>query len=208
MIPIIRTSFRHLPTARPRTRAAGRGPRFVRGHDIATATDPLAHPARLPGSPTASALRHPRPSDTGATPARRPHDTVTKRAPRSRARDLPNGSGGANFGGSTFPIRPAAAGFILREDSTMNGIRRRWGVGTVWSVLVLGGGPAAADDEKAYPTIGSIERSDRRIDRLVPRHATMQRLAEGFDWAEGPAWDCSGDYLLFSDVPCNTVFKW
>ena len=90
----------------------------------------------------------------------------------------------------------------------MNGIRRRWGGVTVWSVLVLGGSPAAADDEKAYPTIGSIERSDRRIDRLVPRDATMQRLAEGFDWAEGPAWDRSGGYLLFSDVPRNTVFQW
>jgi len=59
--------------------------------------------------------------------------------PGSVARDLPNGSGGPNFVGMTFPIRPAAAGFILREDSTMNGIRRRWGIVTVWSVLVLGG---------------------------------------------------------------------
>ena len=89
----------------------------------------------------------------------------------------------------------------------MNGIRQRCGVVTVWSVLVLVGGPAAADDEKAYPTIGSIERPDRRIDRLAPRDATMVRLAEGFDWAEDPAWDRSGGYRLFSDVPRNTVFK-
>ena len=90
----------------------------------------------------------------------------------------------------------------------MTGIRRRWGVGTVWPVLVLGGGPAAADEEKVYPTIGTIERSDRRVDRLVPRDATMVRLAEGFDWAEDPAWDRSGGHRLFSDVPRNTVFKW
>ena len=90
----------------------------------------------------------------------------------------------------------------------MNGIRRRWGGVTVGSVLVLGGGPAAADDEKVYPTIGTVERSDPRIDRFGPRDATMERLAEGFDWAEGPAWDRSGGYLLFSDVPRNTVFKW
>ena len=38
--------------------------------------------------------------------------------------------------------------------------------------------------------------------------ATIERLAEGFDWAEGPVWDRSGGYLLFSDVPRNTVFKW
>ena len=128
--------------------------------------------------------------------------------PGSVASDLPNGSGGANLVGATFPIRPSAAWFIPRDDSTMNVIRKRCGVVTVWAVLVLVGRPASADEEKAYPTIGTIERSDRRIDRLVPCDATMQRLAEGFDWAEGPAWDRSGGYLLFSDVPRNTVFKW
>ncbi|MBV8607704.1 MAG: SMP-30/gluconolactonase/LRE family protein, partial [Singulisphaera sp.] len=106
--------------------------------------------------------------------------------------------------GRTRPIVWDARG----DDSTMNAIRQRCGVVTVWSVLVLVGRPASADEEKAYPTIGTIERSDRRIDRLVPRDATMQRLAEGFDWAEGPAWDRSGGYLLFSDVPRNIVFKW
>ena len=31
----------------------------------------------------------------------------------------------------------------------------------------------------------------------------------GFDWSEGPVWvPRDGGYLLFSDVPKNTVFKW
>ncbi len=59
-----------------------------------------------------------------------------------------------------------------------------------------------------YPTFGSIERKDPRFDRLVPRDATIEKLAEGFDWSEGPVWFQKGGYLLFSDVPLNTVFRW
>jgi gluconolactonase len=60
----------------------------------------------------------------------------------------------------------------------------------------------------SYPTLGTIERKDPRFDRLVPRDATVEKLAEGFDWSEGPVWDRAGGFLLFSDVPQNTVFRW
>ncbi len=30
----------------------------------------------------------------------------------------------------------------------------------------------------------------------------------GIDWSEGPVWDRKGSFLLFSDVPMNTVYKW
>ncbi len=59
-----------------------------------------------------------------------------------------------------------------------------------------------------YPSIGKIERFDPRFDQLVPRDAKMERLAEGFDWAEGPVWVADGEYLLFSDIPPNRVMKW
>jgi gluconolactonase len=60
----------------------------------------------------------------------------------------------------------------------------------------------------AQGTVGTIERKDPRFDRLVPRAATVEKLAEGFDWSEGPVWDRPGGFLLFSDVPQNTVFRW
>ena len=41
-----------------------------------------------------------------------------------------------------------------------------------------------------------------------PRTPRVERLAEGFDWSEGPVWDQEGGYLLFSDIPNNVVFKW
>jgi gluconolactonase len=61
--------------------------------------------------------------------------------------------------------------------------------------------------EKQYPALGTIERPDHRLDQIVPRDARVERLAEGFRWAEGPVWDRHG-FLLFSDVPQNTVFLW
>ena len=57
-------------------------------------------------------------------------------------------------------------------------------------------------------TLGTIERFDPRIDKIIPAGATIERLADGFDWSEGPVWDKKGKFLLFSDVPMNTVFLW
>ena len=60
----------------------------------------------------------------------------------------------------------------------------------------------------SYATLGSIERNDKAIDDLIAPDAKIEKLAEGFDWAEGPVWMKKGGYLLFSDVPQNVVFKW
>jgi gluconolactonase len=67
---------------------------------------------------------------------------------------------------------------------------------------------AQTSDKAASPSLGTIERLDSRFDALVPRDARVERIAEGFDWSEGPVWDRAGKSLLFSDVPRNTVFKW
>jgi len=67
---------------------------------------------------------------------------------------------------------------------------------------------AAAQESPKTPTLGTIERIDARFDHLVPRDARIERIAERFRWAEGPVWERKGRFLLFSDVPLNTVFKW
>jgi len=66
---------------------------------------------------------------------------------------------------------------------------------------------AQADNDK-FPTIGAIERKDPRLDKLIPANARIEKLAEGFDWSEGPVWISNGQYLLFNDIPKNTTFKW
>ena len=58
------------------------------------------------------------------------------------------------------------------------------------------------------PTVGQIERLDPALDALIARDAKIEQLATGFQWSEGPVWRTSGHYLLFSDVPGNTIYKW
>jgi gluconolactonase len=67
--------------------------------------------------------------------------------------------------------------------------------------------PATAAAAHPYPAIGSVERLDPAIDALVPPDAKIEKLAEGFTWAEGPVWTKEGA-LLFSDVPNNVVHRW
>jgi len=55
--------------------------------------------------------------------------------------------------------------------------------------------------------LGKIVRLDPRFDLLVPRDAVLEKVAGGFAWVEGPVWDRKVGYLLFSDIPNNSVFK-
>lgn len=64
------------------------------------------------------------------------------------------------------------------------------------------------DAQNSFPTIGKVVRLDPALDALIPKDAKIEVLASGFDWSEGPAWVKNGGYLLFSDVPQNTVYKW
>lgn len=59
-----------------------------------------------------------------------------------------------------------------------------------------------------YPTIGQVVRADPRLDKLIPKEAKIEVIASGFVWTEGPVWVKSDKYLLFCDIPQNTVFKW
>lgn len=62
--------------------------------------------------------------------------------------------------------------------------------------------------QNTYPAIGKVVRNDTKLDALIAPDAKIEVLASGFTWAEGPIWVKEGNYLLFSDVPQNTVFKW
>ena len=41
----------------------------------------------------------------------------------------------------------------------------------------------------------------------VPDDATLDKIADGFQFVEGPVWHPNG-FLIFSDIPGNTVYKW
>jgi gluconolactonase len=54
----------------------------------------------------------------------------------------------------------------------------------------------------------TIDRWDPAMNAIVPNDWKIEKLAEGFGWAEGPIWVKSGGYLLFTDVPGNKMWKW
>ncbi len=53
-----------------------------------------------------------------------------------------------------------------------------------------------------------IERLDPALDQLIAPDASVEVLAEGYDWSEGPVWVKDGGFLLFSDVPRNVILRW
>ena len=53
-----------------------------------------------------------------------------------------------------------------------------------------------------------VLRLDPAIDAIVPSNAKLYKLAEGFQFTEGPVWIRAGGYLLFSDPNHNTIYKY
>ncbi|MGH7525811.1 MAG: SMP-30/gluconolactonase/LRE family protein, partial [Gemmatimonadales bacterium] len=57
------------------------------------------------------------------------------------------------------------------------------------------------------PAKTRIVRLDPALDQIVPKGATLEKLAGGFQFTEGPVWHPDG-YLLFSDPNANTIYRW
>jgi gluconolactonase len=53
-----------------------------------------------------------------------------------------------------------------------------------------------------------VERLDPRIDRIVPQNAKIWKLAEGFQFTEGPLWLADRNKLLFSDPNANRIYEY
>ena len=60
--------------------------------------------------------------------------------------------------------------------------------------------------EKIPAFTGRIERFAPAFDQLVAADATIEKLADGFTWSEGPVW-YRGE-VVFSDVPENVAYRW
>ena len=58
-----------------------------------------------------------------------------------------------------------------------------------------------------YPD-AAIEILDPSFTQYRIFSAAVERLATGFRWCEGPVWFGDGRYLLWSDIPNNTIMKW
>jgi gluconolactonase len=68
--------------------------------------------------------------------------------------------------------------------------------------------PDNPHDVTSEKYFGKIDRLDPAFDALIAPGTKIEKLAENFDWSEGPVWIRNGGYLLFSDVPMNIIYKW
>lgn len=64
------------------------------------------------------------------------------------------------------------------------------------------------ESEQSYPAFGRIVALDPELANHVALEAKVEKLAEGFWWAEGPSWDPLRNQLYFTDVPQNKMFTW
>lgn len=77
------------------------------------------------------------------------------------------------------------------------------------ALMILPTACATHDDPaQRFPTIGRLATYDAAFADIVAPDTRIERLADGFTWAEGPAWIRDGGYLLFTDVPENTLYRW
>lgn len=78
------------------------------------------------------------------------------------------------------------------------------------SLILILGFFAIAQEKlmNTYKTTGEIFREDPAINELIPDDAVIEILAEGFGWSEGPVWIKNENYVLFTDVPKNSIYKW
>ena len=86
----------------------------------------------------------------------------------------------------------------------------------ILALLLLGSLTCLAFDRKPHPFVSRIERLDPAIDAVLAPDAKIEKVAEGFRWAEGPTWyvekDAAGktifNGIVFSDVLANTSYRW
>ena len=52
-----------------------------------------------------------------------------------------------------------------------------------------------------------ITTKQNNLEQILTPKAQVEKIAEGFEFTEGPVWHPDG-FLLFSDIPANTIYKW
>src|SRR5438046_7075809 len=65
--------------------------------------------------------------------------------------------------------------------------------------------------KKAQPTRypdADIVVLDKRFAKYKIGNSAIERLHTGMRWAEGPAWNGVGRYLIWSDIPNDVQLRW
>lgn len=73
------------------------------------------------------------------------------------------------------------------------------------SVFARDYGPNAAPAGYPDPDIIAVDKS---FGKYIIGNTPIKRLHTGCLWAEGPAWNGTGNYLVWSDIPNNAQMRW
>ena len=84
------------------------------------------------------------------------------------------------------------------------------------ALVLLGAVACFGFDREPHAFVGRIERLDPALDEVLTPDAKIEKVAEGFRWAEGPTWyvekNAAGKVvfqgIVFSDVLGNTSYRW
>ena len=66
---------------------------------------------------------------------------------------------------------------------------------------------AQIDQEQWNQQQGIFTIYNEQALNIINTKAELKILATGFEWIEGPVWVEEGNYLLFSDIPANKVYR-
>jgi gluconolactonase len=81
-------------------------------------------------------------------------------------------------------------------------MRNRWAILLLYVVAV-----ASLLPRSRAQSGGGVERLNPALSEIVPDGASVEKVAGGFKFSEGPVWDHAG-FLFFSDIPAAVVDKW
>ena len=76
------------------------------------------------------------------------------------------------------------------------------------TLLAAGAACAFAAPGAFAASYGSIRRVSPGLDALVDPGTPVEQIAYGHRWTEGPVWVKDGGYLLFTEPPGNTIYRW
>lgn len=94
---------------------------------------------------------------------------------------------------------------VQRVDFSRRGFLSAAAAGLASTALGRDYGPNAEPVRYPDPDIVVL---DKRFAKYKIGNTPIQRLARGFLWAEGPAWNGVGKYLLWSDIPNDCQYRW
>ncbi len=104
---------------------------------------------------------------------------------------------------------------VKLNDTKSKGVGRRTflsgtaGLASTLGVLskAFGGGLGGRANPARYPD-PNVVALDPAFSRYIISNTPLMRLHSGMLWAEGPAWNGAGRYLIWSDIPNNEQLRW